>query len=112
MNLAAKLSKVAHFDCDISDKQHTELLEVVRSMSKNGSKAIEELCAEGDRLLGVDNNSLREVWHQDVVERLECEKDQRKSGMLVITYIMEYMYIHIDIYFMQSQPVEETNGVR
>ena len=39
-----------------------------------------ELCAEGDRLLGVDNNPLKEVWHQDVIERLEYEKDQRKSG--------------------------------
>lgn len=60
-NLAAKLSKVAHFDCDISDKQHSELLELVCSINNNGSRAIDELCAEGDRLLGVENHSLKEV---------------------------------------------------
>ena len=81
VNLAAKLSKVEHFDCDVSDKQHDELLELVRSINKNGSKAIEDLCAEGDRFLGDVKSPLREVWHQDVVERLEYEKDQRKSGM-------------------------------
>ena len=75
VNWAAKLSKVAHFDCDIGDKQPAELLEVVRTVNKNGSKVIEELCAKSDHLLGVDNNSLREVWHQDVVERLDFEKD-------------------------------------
>ena len=75
-NLAAKLAKVAHFDCDLSDKQHTELLELVRSVDKNGSRVVEELYAEGDRL--PDNNPLKEVWHQDVIERLEYEKDQSK----------------------------------
>ena len=78
--MAAKLAKVAHFDCDLSDKQRTELLELVRSVDKNGSRVGEELCAEGDRLLDVDNNPLKEVWHKDVIERLEYEKDQRKSG--------------------------------
>lgn len=110
--MAAKLSKVAHFDCDISDKQHTELLELVRSVNKEGSKAIEELCAEGDHLLGIDNNPLREVWHQDVVERLEYEKDQRKSGMLLTVYVMVYMYVHTAVDCMQLLPVEEISGVQ
>ena len=84
--MAAKISKVMHFHCDVSDKQHSELLELVCSINKNGSKAIDELCAEGDHVLGINNNPLREVWHQDVVGRMEYEKDQRKSGMLPIAY--------------------------
>ena len=78
--MVAKLAKVAHFDVDINDKQHTELLELVRSINNDGNEAIDELCSEGDCLLG-DNNPLREVWYQDVIERLEYDKDQRKSGI-------------------------------
>ena len=81
-NLAAKLSRVAHFDCDVSDKQHSELLDLVRAINKNGSKAIDDLCSEGEKVLGVDNSPLRDVWYQDVVERLEYERDQKKTGML------------------------------
>ena len=51
------------------------------SINKNGSKAIDELCSEGEKVLGVDNSPLRDVWYQDV-EHLEYEKDQRKMGML------------------------------
>ena len=77
--LSIKLAKVEHFDVDVNDKQHTELLELVGSINTNGNEAIEELCSEGDRVLG-DNNVLRDVWYQDVVERLEYEKDQRTNG--------------------------------
>ena len=89
-NLAAKLSHVAHFDCDVSDKQHSELLDLVWSINKNGSKAINELCSEGEKILGVDNSPLRDVWHQDVVERLEYEKDQRKMGMLTASIVSDF----------------------
>ena len=88
--MAAKISKVMHFHCDVSDKQHSELLELVCSINKNGSKAIDELCAEGDRVIWIDNNPLREVWHQDIVERLENHK---------------YMYYCIAGNF-QEQPTE------
>ena len=77
--MAAKLAKVEHFDVHVNDKQHTELLELVRSVNTNGNKAIEELCSEGDRVLG-DNNPLRDVWYQDVIERFEYERDQKKSS--------------------------------
>ena len=65
---------------NLSDKQHSELLQIVRTVNRQGSKAIDELCSRGDQLLGEENNPLRDVWHQDVVERLEYEKDQRKAG--------------------------------
>lgn len=80
--MAAKLAKVEHFDVDVNDKQHTELLELVRSINTSGNEAIEELCSEGDHVLG-ENNPLRDVWYQDVVERFEYERDQRKSGNLL-----------------------------
>ena len=38
------------------------------------------LIAEGDRILGEDGNALREAWEQDVIERLEYERDQAKAG--------------------------------
>lgn len=81
-NLSAKLSSVVNLDYNLSDKQHAELLEIVRSVNCQGSKAIDELCSKGDTLLGEENNPLREVWYQDVIERLEYEKDQTKSGTM------------------------------
>ena len=87
-SLAAKLSAVAHFEYDVSDKQHEELLELVRSVSENGNKAIEELCTRGDQLLGQECNPLKEVWQQDVTERLQYEKDQKKSGMFTLNCVI------------------------
>ena len=43
------------------------------------SKAVHELIAEGDRILGEGQNALGEAWEQDVVERLEYERDQAQS---------------------------------
>ncbi len=77
-----KVSTLTQFDCDLKDKQHAELLQLVH---KNGTKTIEELCAKGERLLGQDNNLSRKAWHQDVVERLEFEKDQWRSGYYLIS---------------------------
>lgn len=74
-----KLKKLDKYDCNISDKQHTEILQLVSSMKD--SKAVHELIAEGDRILGEGQNALREAWEQDVVERLEYERDQAKAGM-------------------------------
>ena len=74
-----KLRKLEKYDCIVSDKQHTELLQLVSSMKD--SKAIHELIAEGDRFLGEGENALREAWQQDVVDQLEYERDQAKAGM-------------------------------
>ena len=79
-NIAAKLSSVVSFDYHVSDKQHAELLQIVCTVNRQGSKAIDELCSRGDQLLGEEDNPLREVWYQDVVERLVYEKDQREAG--------------------------------
>ena len=45
------------------------------------SKTVHELITEGDRILGEGQNALWEAWEQDVVERLEYERDQAKAGM-------------------------------
>ena len=107
-NLGAKLSSVAHFD--VSDQQHAELLKIVHSVCKNGSKAVEELCTRGDQLLGQEYNPLREVWQQDVAERIQCEKDQLKSGGFSIVdcsfkCTIYYLYIVCNI-FQPSKPLE------
>lgn len=76
-----KLSDMkATFNCDFKDKQHAELLQLVRSIHNNGSRIVEELCNQGDQILGQEQNLLRETWRQDVIERLEYEKDQSNSG--------------------------------
>ena len=41
----------------MSDKQHEELVQVVSVASK--SECVQELLAEGDRVLGEDNNCLK-----------------------------------------------------
>ena len=80
-NLSVKVSALAAYVFNVDDEaQHDELLTLVRSVT-HGSKAIEELCGRGDKLLGEGRNLLREAWRQDVIERLEYERDQSKSGM-------------------------------
>ena len=80
---------------------------MVRTVNRQGSKAIDELCARGDQLLGEENNPLRDVWHQDVVERLEYEKDQHKAG--AVHHPHSFMYIDWVVLYsniQQSQQVE------
>lgn len=86
--LAAKLSKVEEFDYNLNDKQHAELLEIVQVISKEGSKDVEELCSKGDEILSKDCNPLREVWQQDVIDRLNFHKDQRKNCMFMNTHVL------------------------
>ena len=78
--LMMKMTANTVFDCELNDKQHAEMLQVVRELNRN-ARAIDDLCAEGDRLLGSTDNLLRAAWHQDVIERLEFERDQAKSGI-------------------------------
>ena len=79
-NLNSRLSALAPFNLEVDFAQHSELLQIVRCIQKKDSKAIEELCARGDQVLGQENNLLREAWKQDVIERHDFEKDQSKSG--------------------------------
>ena len=70
------------YNCELTDKQHTEMLKMVKELNKN-SQAINELCKQGDEVLGSDNNVLCASWEQNVIERLEYEKDQSKLGTLI-----------------------------
>ena len=79
-NLSSKLSALTPFDLEVDDAQHDELLQIVHSVQKSGSKAIEELCTRGDAVLGEEHNLLREAWKQDVIERIDYDADQSKSG--------------------------------
>lgn len=79
-NLATKVKALTKFDCDLREKQHAELLTLVSDIESKSSESIQELIREGDRILGKDNNLLRDAWRQDVIERLQYEKDQSKAG--------------------------------
>lgn len=84
--LKVKVQSLEPYNCDLSDKQHIEMLKLVKELNKN-SNAVRELCECGDKILGSENNLLRVAWQQDVIERLEYEKDQCSSGMKFSTYL-------------------------
>ncbi len=75
----SSLKKLIPFDCEVSEKQDSELLHIVSQINRKGSKVIDELIKNGDEVLGEDN-LLRDAWRQDVIERLAYEKDQCKAG--------------------------------
>lgn len=74
-NLQARVESLKPFDCELDNKQHSELLRLVTAINGN-SRAIEQLCTEGDKVVGCENNLLREAWRQDVTERIQFEQDQ------------------------------------
>ena len=82
------------FDCDVSAKQHEELVQLVSTVDRSHSKAIVELIAEGDRVLGEQSNALRQAWQQDVTERLEYEKDQSKAGTHLSVNVHVYLCVN------------------
>lgn len=53
----------------MSSKQHEDLVQLVSLADKHDSTA------EGDQVLGKDNNCLRLAWQQDVTER-QYKRDQ------------------------------------
>lgn len=79
-NLVQKLNKLQPFECSINDRQHSELLQVVSAIQNKGSAAVRQLICEGEAMLGADNNVLKDAWQQDVIERLDYERDQSQSG--------------------------------
>ena len=91
-SLMHRIKKMQPFDCQVNDKQNAELLHLVSEVGKNGSKVIDELIREGDKILGEDN-ILRDAWRQDVTERLEYERDQRKSGNTICMNFLHYSLV-------------------
>lgn len=79
-NSLTKINALTKFDYCLQDKQHAELLQLVSNIESKDSKCIQDLIREGDHLLGEDNNLLRQAWKQDVIDRLQYEKDQKKAG--------------------------------
>ena len=79
IRLQMKIDKLQPYDCNLKDTQHAEMLKLVASVNKD-SHTIEELCGRGDDVLGSDKNLLRAAWKQEVVDRLEYEKDQSRTG--------------------------------
>ena len=79
-NLVQKLNKLQLFECNINDRQHNELIQLVSAIQNKDSATVSQLISEGESMLGADNNILKDAWQQDVIERLHFEKDQSKSG--------------------------------
>ena len=108
-NLMRKVSRLQPFNCDVSDKQHDELMQLVMSVSKSGSKVIQELIDEGDHILG-ENNLLKESWEQDVTERLQFDSDQQKSGEQFCSYLLitsTYNYVCLYSHKMQRKQMNQ-----
>lgn len=83
-NLNSRLSALAPFNLEVDFTQRSELLQIVRCILKKDSKAIEELCARGDQVIGQENNLPREAWKQDVIDHHDFENDQSKSGCYIL----------------------------
>lgn len=56
------------------------------------------------------NSPLRDVWHQDVVERLEYEKDQRKMGMLTASIVSDFNCVFFLLLFHTCTIVSACRG--
>ena len=94
-NLGQKLSRLQPFECNVNEQQHEKLLQLVSAIHEKVSASVDELIMEGERALGTDNNILRDAWWQDVLERLEFEKDQRRSGMFYLVLCNVQWLIHL-----------------
>ncbi len=68
---ATKLKKLGKLDCEVSDKQREELVQLVSAANK--SEYVKERLVKGDHTLGEDNNCHKQTWQQDLTERLEYE---------------------------------------
>ena len=77
--LKVKVQSLEPYNCNLSDKQHIEMLKLVKELNKN-SNVVRELCECGDKMLSNENNLLRVTWQQDV---LEYEKDHQCSSGII-----------------------------
>ena len=107
-NLVQKLNKLQLFECNINDRQHNELIQLVSAIQNKDSATVSQLISEGESMLGADNNILKDAWQQDVIERLHFE-DQSKSGNITKCV---YVALFIVGFFFQSKGTGETNGVK
>lgn len=106
--LFVKVNCIESDDYNLNDKQHNELLQIVKEIQRKGSESIKELIKKGQQAQG---NMLEEAWKQDVMDRIEFEKDQRKAGtqlgtQFVIcmhgTILLFYSRIKIDYFYCYS----------
>lgn len=73
-----KLDKYHHYDINVGDITHGELLELVSTIQKKSKGELEALLAEAD---GTGKGKiLRQKWQQDVQEHLSFHRDQRQNG--------------------------------
>ena len=96
--LFAKVN-IESYDYNLNDKQHNELLQIVKEIQKKGSKSIQELIQKGEQAIRSDGNILKEAWQQDVIEHIEFEKDQRQASNFLLKLILYYCsLIHVCSY--------------
>ena len=102
--MVQKLNKLQPFECNINDRQHNELIQLVSAIQNKDSATVNQLISEGESMLGADNNILKDAWQQDVIERLHFEKDQSKSGNNTnCVYVAQFMVV----FFFQSKGTGE-----
>lgn len=63
----------------LNDDQHSELFNLVSSISDLGKNELEKVMSEADAK--GKGELLRNVWKLDVEERLQYYKDQKRNGM-------------------------------
>ena len=74
------LHKYEKYDVSLNDDQHSEMFDLVSSISDIGKEELEKVMSEAD----AKGEVLRNIWKMDVEERLQYFKDQKKNGMCII----------------------------
>lgn len=60
------------------------LPQLVSDIQSERAEFGQKLFSEGDCILREENNLLRDTWRQNVIERLQYEKNQRKTGDIYV----------------------------
>ena len=102
--IQSKLRQYKKYDINVGNATHDELVELVGQIRL---KELEELLADADRAGKVD--ILRKKWRQDVEERIDFDRDQKKNGECM--NMLSIIVCFIALPSTQSQGILATGGV-
>ena len=66
----------------LNDESHYELLTLVSSIQKKSEKDLQKILQEADQ--AGKGEVLRQCWRQDVQERQQYTRDQKRNGKLIV----------------------------
>ena len=82
----------SHYDIDIDSATSDELLRLTSEISHRSPDELQELLDETSK--ASCEEVLLESWKQDVEDRMNFDKDQRKNSMYYIYYVNSLMTVN------------------